>query len=360
MVDTGALKPWSAPVAREGRVCLVSALAVIELAKRLHATEPAHSVALVTPYAAQARLLLHLARDRELTGKTGIFAPPNMPATQADTVILDTVETPGEFAWSALDDSRPDSPARPFFDSVLNSVSGRMFVVSHWRHVRDTFGTRALLRSMLGEVSQARAALSAVELVQSQSAGSLARAPGAGKVAEGTHEEQARTQSGRNQMLQDLQTAGMRISLWSPTLDLVTVERVLNALPSSLLERGAVRVVTHPHGQRNTQNAQVVEARHTCEQMGVVVEDRPNLTACLTVVDDQIVWECTFPPLGTPGRGAAMRKIASAPVARMLHDLLSAEPQTGGHQDDGGLMPYFEAASLLARSAEASSGRTPP
>ena len=117
LVDTGGLKPWCEVIPQQGRLNLGSALAAVGLAERLLQMNSGSSIALVTPYAAQARLLLHLARDREVgarecevAGAVGIYAPPCLPDRGADVVILDTVETPGRFAWSALDDSRPEFP----------------------------------------------------------------------------------------------------------------------------------------------------------------------------------------------------------------------------------------------------------
>ena len=176
LADTGPLKPWSEAIPQEGRVSPASALATIALAERIGEAEPKSSLALVSPYAAQARLLSQLARDREIAPALGIFAPPCLPRRAADIVIVDTVETPGAFTWSALDDSRPDSGALAFLSSVLNQARQRVIVVAHWKHVRDTFGARALLRRILGEAAQEKWAFSAAELVPSERAGSLPHA----------------------------------------------------------------------------------------------------------------------------------------------------------------------------------------
>ncbi len=357
-VDTGALKPWSEPIASEGRVSLGSALAAVGLAQRLHAADPAASIALITPYAAQARLLRQLARDREVTA-IDVYAPPSLPTHTVDVVILDTVETPGGFTWSALDDSRPDSQAQALFSCVCAFARQRLVLVGHWKHVRDSFGTRALLRRMLGEAAHAEAVVSAAELVPSERAGTIPPLAASSTRTRLTNDRQSQSANGWQLLLQDVQAAERSVAVWSPQLAVATVERVLGWLPSALRERGAVRVVTVPQGQRAAQQVPLAVARQTCEQEGVVVEERSALAANLVIVDDRIVWECTFPPLGAPGRGAGLRRVEGAQVAILLEKLLSAPRTAGGAADESGFMPYIEAASLIARSGGSPAGRLP-
>ena len=354
-VDTGALKPWSEAIPREGRVSLGSALAAVGLAERLHAADPAASIALITPFAAQARLLRQLARDCGIAA-IDIYAPPSLPSHTVDVVILDTVETPGGFAWSALDDSRPDSQAQALFRCVCNLARHRLMLVGHWKHVRDSFGTRALLRRMLGEAAQAESVVSAAELVPSVRAGTIPRLAAPSSRTWMTSDRQPRSASGWQLLLQDVQAAERSVAVWSPQLASATVERVLGWLPSALIERGAVRTVTLPQGQRTAQQAPLAEARQICEQVGVVVEERSVLAANLVIVDDRIVWECTFSPLGAPGRGAGLRRVAGAQVASLLVRLLSIPLTAGGAVDESGFMPYIEAASLIARSGGSAAG----
>jgi len=340
LVDTGAVKPWCEAIPQEGRVNLASALTTIALADRLHAAEPTASIALVTPFAAQARLLLHVARDREIAAASEVYAPPCLPTQAADIVIVDTVEAPGTFAWSALDDSRPDSQAYAFYSSVFTQARRRVFLVAHWKHVRDTFGARALVRRMLGEAVDAGWAVSATELARGERAGALPRTPAASSDAKGASDRRSSVASGWRLLLEDLQAAERLITIWSPHLALTTVERVVSWLPSALLERGAVRLVTLPSGQRSGQSMQPAEARLVCEQMGVRVEERNALAANLVIVDDRIAWDCTFPLLGASSRGGEMRRTESAQVASVLRRLLSTPISGAITEDVAAFLPF--------------------
>ncbi len=348
LVDTSALKPWCEVTPQQGRLNLGSALAAVALAERLLQMNSSTSIALITPYAAQARLLLHLARDRD-AGAVGIYAPPCLPDRGADVVILDTVETPGRFAWSALDDSRPESQANAFFNSVCTQARQRVMVLAHWKHVRDSFGTRAFLRRMLGEAVHAGWAVSAADLVQSERAGTLPRGSVASSRAIGTSDRNPRSQNGWRLLLQDLQGAERHAILWSPQLAPATVERVMGGLPAELLANGAVRVITLPQEQRGGTRLQSAEALKLCEQIGAAVEERSGLVANLVTVDDRLAWECTFPPLGAGGRGAEMRRVENAHVARILRQLLSSPPADAA-QDFAAFMPFTEEAGLMART----------
>ena len=359
LVDTNGLKPWCEVIPQQGRLNLGSALAAVALAERLLQMKSSASIALITPYAAQARLLLHLAREREATGAVGIYAPPCLPDRGADVVILDTVETPGRFAWSALDDSRPESQANAFFNSVCTQARQRVMVLAHWKHVRDSFGTRAFLRRMLGEAVDAGWAVSAANLVQSERAGTLPRGSVASSRANGTSGKSPRSQNGWRLLLQDLQGAERHATLWSPQLAPAAVERVLGGLPAELLENGAVRVITLPQEQRGGTSMQSAEALKLCEQIGAAVEERSGLVANLVTVDDRLAWECTFPPLGAGGRGAEMRRVENAHVARILRQLLSSPPADAA-QDVAAFMPFTEAAGLMAHTVAQSPDHTLP
>ena len=373
LVDTSGLKPWCEVIPQQGRLNLGSALAAVALAERLLQMNSGSSIALVTPYAAQARLLLHLARDREVAarehevgarerevaGAVGIYAPPCLPDRGADVVILDTVETPGRFAWSALDDSRPESQANAFFSSVCAQARQRVLVLAHWKHVRDSFGTRAFLRRMLGEAVHAGWAVSAANLVESERAGTFPRGAVASSRANGTSDKNPRSQNGWRLLLQDLQGAERHATLWSPQLAPAAVERVLGGLPAELLENGAVRVITLPQEQRVGTSMQSAEALKLCEQIGAAVEERSGLVANLVTVDDRLAWECTFPPLGAGGRGAEMRRVENAYVARILRQLLSSPPADAA-QDVAAFMPFTEAAGLMARTVAQSPDQALP
>ena len=356
LVDTSGLKPWCEVIPQQGRLNLGSALAAVALAERLLQINSSASIALITPYAAQARLLLHLARDRKVADAFGIYAPPCLPDRGADVVILDTVETPGRFAWSALDDSRPESQANAFFSSVCTQARQRVMVLAHWKHVRDSFGTRAFLRRMLGEAVHAGWAVSAADLVQSERAGTLPRGSVASSRANGTSDKNPRSQNGWRLLLQDLQGAERHATLWSPQLAPAAVERVLGGLPSDLLENGAVRVITLPQEERGGTSMQSAEALKLCEQIGATVEERSGLVANLVTVDDRLAWECTFPPLGAGGRGAEMRRVENGHVARILRQLLSSPPSDAA-QDVAAFMPFTEAAGLTARTVAQSPDR---
>ena len=359
LVDTGGLKPWCEVISQQGRLNLGSALAAVGLAERLLQMKSSTSIALITPYAAQARLLLHLARDRGIAGAVGIYAPPCLPDRGADVVILDTVETPGRFAWSALDDSRPESQANAFFNSVCTQARQRVMVLAHWKHVRDSFGTRAFLRRMLGEAVHAGWAVSAANLVQSERAGTLPRGSVASSRANGTSDRNPRSQNGWRLLLQDLQGAERHVALWSPQLAPAAVERVLGGLPAELLANGAVRVITLPQEQRGGTSMQSAEALKLCEQIGAAVEERSGLVANLVTVDDRLAWECTFPPLGAGGRGAEMRRVENSHVARILRQLLSSPPADAA-QNVAAFMPFTEAAGLMARTVAQSSDQALP
>ncbi len=359
LVDTAALKPWCESIPQEGHLNIGSALTTVALAERLRAAEPTATIALVTPYAAQARLLLHVAREREIAAAIDIYAPPCLPQRPADIVIVDTVETPGAFTWSALDDSRPDSQAYALFGGVFSQARQRVMIVAHWKHVRDTYGARALLRRMLGEAVQSGWAVSAAELVQSERAGALPRLPVAPSRANGAGAKRSGKPTGWRRLLEDLQAAERHVIVWSPHLALATVERLLDSLPSALLERSAVRVITLPLGQRRGQSTQGAEARQVCEQVGAVVEERTALAANLVTLDDRLVWECTFPPLGAGNRGAEMRRIENPHVARVLRKLMAAPHGDVATQDVAAFMPFTEAASLMTQTASHSPEREP-
>lgn len=351
LIDTGALKPWSEVVPQEGCVNVASALTAIGLAERLVEPGQPKSIALVTPYAAQARLLLHLARGRGIADAVGVFAPPSLPSGTADVVVLDTVEAPGRFAWSAVDDSRPDSQAAAFLGSVCAQARERVIVIAHWKHVRDSFGRRALLRRMLGNAVQTGGAVSAAELVASMRAGDLSSATATGADSQEVKATGSGALNGWRRLLRDVQDAKRHVTVWSPQLAQPAVERVLGALPTELLERGAVRVVTLPPGQRGGATGQADEGIQLCEQLGAIVEQRAGLTANLVTVDDRLAWECTFAPLGPGGRGAEMRCIENGQVARALRQLLSPPLPEAARWEAATFMPYTEAASLLAGSS---------
>jgi hypothetical protein len=147
LVDTSDAGAWCVRLARGSRLNLHSAHVAATLAQRLAGTPPAAGrVAIITPYAAQARLLGAFIRDLGLARIVRVATVHRFQGGEVPTLIFDTVEAPPERPAPMLDDTR-DPGARLLLNVALTRAQQTEVLIAHTAHIRRTLEDQsALLR----------------------------------------------------------------------------------------------------------------------------------------------------------------------------------------------------------------------
>ncbi|HLJ58902.1 MAG TPA: AAA domain-containing protein [bacterium] len=153
LVDTSSAAPWCVRLARGSRLNLHSAHVATTLAAQLAGTPPVPGrVAILTPYAAQARLLGAFIRDLNLARCVRVATVHRFQGGEVSIVIFDTVEAPPERPAPMLDDLHEEG-AKLLLNVALTRPKETLVVladVDHLNHMLDDNSSLVRIAAMLG------------------------------------------------------------------------------------------------------------------------------------------------------------------------------------------------------------------
>jgi hypothetical protein len=299
LVDTSDAGAWCVRLARGSRLNLHSAHVAATLAQRLAGTPPAAGrVAIITPYAAQARLLGAFIRDLGLARIVRVATVHRFQGGEVPTLIFDTTEAPPERPAPMLDDTR-DPGARLLLNVALTRAQQTEVLIAHTAHIRRTLEDQsALLRITDGFAHDGSTIPS--QVITERESGSWAQLEA--DIVSAAHEIVAMRPSGHdfNQVAGLLEQAKQR----------------------------GVRLTIH-EGKVPGQDASV-----NGDEGSVTL----RLPRPLIIIDRRVIWD-GWPTADTsgPSKGPA-RRIASARAASALVHAVA----TSSHPDDTDGGPYRE------------------
>lgn len=145
LVDTAASHPWCIRLPRGSRVNLHNASVAVHMAMSLSGP---HEVAIITPYAAQARLIGALLRDRGRARTVRVATVHRFQGGEVPVLIFDSVEAPPERPAPMVNDLR-DPSARLLLNVALTRAQRSLVVIGHQAHLRASLPRNAALVRLL-------------------------------------------------------------------------------------------------------------------------------------------------------------------------------------------------------------------
>ena len=134
LVETQSMNPWCSRLSTGSRFNLYQALVCCTLAKRLLNTANKEPIGLITPYAAQARLINKIAKDWGLIEQLRISTVHRFQGGEEETIIFDTVEGTGTWIAPMLDDTKsPD--ARLLLNVALTRAKNKIYLVGNTQYL---------------------------------------------------------------------------------------------------------------------------------------------------------------------------------------------------------------------------------
>lgn len=147
LVDTTQLDPACAKEARASSYSRFNALhAALAVSLAESAARTGRSVALITPYRAQARLMNALVKSMK-TPEPGIVAATvhRFQGSERDVVMVDLVDAPEATGASNLTGRDPETAFR-LLNVALSRARGKLVVMAHGDFVRQRHGVRSPVR----------------------------------------------------------------------------------------------------------------------------------------------------------------------------------------------------------------------
>ena len=291
LVDTSDAGAWCVRLARGSRLNLHSAHVAATLAQRLAGTPPkAGQVAIITPYAAQARLLGAFIRDLGLARTVRVATVHRFQGGEMPTLIFDTVEAPPERPAPMLDNTR-DPGASLLLNVALTRAQRTEVLIAHATFIQRILEDEsALLR-----------------------------------ITEAFTREASRIPS-------QVITEGADTSWTQFETDVASSAHELVAIFPAGLDGGPAGVLLDQAKQRGVRLT-IHDGKPPTQDPSMDGDDgtvTSRLPRPLIVVDRRVIWDgCPNPDNSTPPKTAA-RRIASARAASALVHAVA----TSSHPDD--------------------------
>ncbi|MBT7092553.1 MAG: hypothetical protein HN936_04860 [Bacteroidetes bacterium] len=296
LIETSAANPWCSRLSTGGRFNLYNALVSVALAKRVSQNIQQGRIGIITPYAAQSRLLNKILKDWDLLEVVRANTVHRFQGGEEQVIIIDTCEGPVLNVAPMLND-RVDSTARLLFNVAMTRAKSKLYLVGHTQHILSQLHADTSLAQIITHFHDNAEIIPSSKLVDNYLATDFEKWA---EVMLSTPELSKEPISGDQfteknfwaQFLRDIKTVSERLFILSPFLTVRRTSVLINYLQAMVGKGVDVRVFTKPGSEHKGEMAN--QAHSVMEQLrniGVQVIERSRLMhQKLAILDNSILW----------------------------------------------------------------------
>jgi len=338
LIETGAMNPWCSRLSTGGRFNLYSALLCCTLAKKILPNIPDRKVGIITPYAAQARLINKIAKDWEILDRIRTSTVHRFQGGEESIIIFDTVEGSGTKVAPMLDDMKPDSDARLLLNVAVTRAKYRFYLVAHTKHLLSDLHADSVLSRMVHHFHGSAQEIPSGSLVDSYFTNDFERWANAFLSAGVTSDPNpGHMYTERNfwaKFFQDVKRSQQRLIILSPFLSVRRSSTFMDYF-RAMKGRGIdIRVYTRPRNQQTGEMANQADiVVDQLRSIGVSVVEKDRMHQKVAIIDDTIAWEGSLNILSHKDTGEHMRRFEGlSTVEEIIRNLdLDEEMPSGSH-----------------------------
>jgi hypothetical protein len=314
LVETAAMNPWCSQLSTGSRFNLYSALVCATLAKRIVQNTPNDKVGIITPYAAQARLIYKIAKDWGLLDRLRISTIHRFQGGEEMIIIVDTTEGTGTNVAPMLDDTRHDSDARLVLNVAITRAESRLYLVAHTKHLLADLHRDSALSGIIRHFQQEAETLESETLVDNYFTTDFERWAGALMTTVAPPKEPVSGElfTERNfwaQFFQDLKTVKERLIILSPFLSIRRSSIFMDYFQAMVGRGVEIRIYSRPRNQQIGEMANQAEVViGQLRSIGANVIERRNMHQKVAILDNAIAWEGSLNILSQRDTGEHMRR----------------------------------------------------
>jgi len=341
LIETGTMNPWCSRISTGGRFNLYSALLCCTLAKKILPKAPEGKIGIITPYAAQARLINKILKDWGMLDHIRTSTVHRFQGGEESIIIFDTVEGSGTRVAPMLDDKKPDSDAKLLLNVAITRAMYRFYLVAHTKHLLSDLHADSVLSRMVHHFHGNAQQIASESLVDSyftsdfdKYADTLMSAGGnSGSISGHMYTEK----NFWAKFLQDIKSSTKRLIILSPFLTVTRSSTFMNFF-RVMKGRGIdIRIYTRPRNQQTGEMAN--QADIVIDQLrgiGVNIVERRSMHQKVAIVDDLIAWEGSLNILSHKDTEEQMRRFEGlSAVEEIIRNLeLDEEMPTGSQTEE--------------------------
>lgn len=320
ILDTTSADPWCSRLTLRSRFNIYSALLAVEVASRYCNEELSkdRSVAIITPYSAQARLIGKILREKGLERSCQVATIHRFQGGESDCVIFDLVEGPVHNVTAMIDDSKDGSNARLLINVALSRARSKLIVIANARYFRKKVSPSAVINKILDYLKCNGEKIDSLDIVDSYFTCNfdgwirMFTESESYKLAEPQQESLFNEKSFYPYFLEDLQGAKSEVIIFSPFLSTRRVSLFAD-LFSAMQQKGvSIIVFTRPVRQQPDMLKEAAgEIVDYLEGIGIRVIQRSKMHQKVAIIDRRISWEGSLNILSHNDSGEQMRRFVS-------------------------------------------------
>lgn len=340
LIETAAMNPWCSRLSTGGRFNLYNALLCCTLAKKIIPKATDGKIGIMTPYAAQARLINKIAKDWEILDRIRISTIHRFQGGEESIIIFDTVEGSGTRVAPMLDDKKPDSDARLLLNVAVTRAKYRFYLVGHTKHLLSDLHADSFLSRMIQHFYGNAQRIASESLVDSYFTNDFERWAVA-LLSTGGNPDPAygHMYTERNfwaRFFQDIKSCQQRLIILSPFLSVRRSGTFMDYF-RAMKGRGIdIRVHTRPRNQQTGEMANQADiVIDQLRSIGVNVVERGKMHQKVAIIDDTIAWEGSLNILSHKDTEEQMRRFEGpSTVEEIIRNFELDEEMPSGNQTE--------------------------
>lgn len=326
IIDTTSASPWCSRLRSGGRFNVYSALLAVTTAKKiLQSTGPNDcQVGIISPYAAQARLIGKILKDMGLERQVRVATIHRFQGGEAQIIIFDTVEGPGVKVAPMLDDTKDDSDAPLLLNVAMTRARCKIFLIANLKYLKNELSTETVLHRIINAFEGNGQRIDCKGLVDSYFIRDFERwiehflksSPGDKPSSDSLVNEK----NFYPVFFEDLRRAQKEVIILSPFVSTRRSGQFVELFRVLIQKDVRVRLFTRPAKEQTGNFA--LNAAKVIEQMraiGVEVIERKRMHQKVAIIDRSIAWEGSLNILSHRDSDEQMRRL---PFATAVNELI--------------------------------------
>jgi len=340
LIETASINPWCSRLSAGGRFNLYNALLCCTLAKKIIPNISDGRIGIITPYAAQARLINKVAKDWEILDRIRTSTVHRFQGGEAPIIIFDTVEGSGTKVAPILDDQKPGSDAKLLLNVAITRAKNRFYLVGHTKHLLSDLHADSVLARIIHHFYGNAEIILSESLMDSYFSNDFEKwADTLVTTTMNSPPVYGHLYTERNffgKFIQDLKTSKARIIILSPFLSVRRSSFFMDFFRATKGREINIRVYTRPKNQQTGEMANQADiVIDQLRSIGVSVIERRSMHQKVAIIDDAIAWEGSLNILSHKDSEEHMRRFEGlSTVEEIIRDLELDEEMPTGNQTE--------------------------
>lgn len=295
LIETAPINPWCSRLSTGGRFNLYNALLCCTLAKKIIPKITGDRIGIITPYAAQARLINKIAKDWEILDHIRVSTVHRFQGGEERIIIFDTVEGSGTKVAPMLDDQKPDSDARLLLNVAITRAQNRFYLVAHTKHLLSDLHNDSVLTRIIHHFKSNAEKIMSESLVDNYFSNDFEKWAAALLTPIENAPVYGQLYTERNfwaTFFRDLKVCNSRLIILSPFL---SIRRSSSFMDYFRVMKGRgvdIRIYTRPKNQQTGEMANQAEiVIDQLRSLGVSVIERRSMHQKVAIIDNAVAWE---------------------------------------------------------------------